>query len=65
MYHALRRFYMRIGLLFCFFTGFLHATAQPPLLPNVPVEISPNQIDPKNLSQPQLRALLELSLIHI
>ena len=59
MYHALRRFYMRIGLLFCFFTGFLHATAQPPLLPNVPVEISPNQIDPKNLSQPQLRALLE------
>ncbi len=38
---------------------FLAAYSQPPIDIQIPSVINPSQIDPKNLSQPQLRALLE------
>lgn len=39
--------------------SFSAAFSQPPIDVQIPGVISPSQIDPKNLSQPQLRALLE------
>ena len=50
----LRAIYMVICI--CSFSA---AFSQPPIDVQIPGVISPSQIDPKNLSQPQLRALLE------
>jgi protein involved in polysaccharide export with SLBB domain len=46
-----------VFLLFSFI--YIAAYAQPPAGTQIPSEMLPSQLDPKNLSQPQLRALLE------
>ena len=38
---------------------YMSAYSQPPIGTQIPSEMLPTQLDPKNLSQPQLRALLE------
>ncbi len=59
MHSANRSFWYKL-LVFSFFSfSYLSAFCQPPIITQIPTEINPSQIDPKNLSQPQLRALLE------
>lgn len=48
-----------LSILFLLIFKPLTAFCQPPIEMQVPSEILPSQLDPKNLSQPQLRALLE------
>lgn len=56
---AIRRFLINVSVLIIFLLSFLTGFAQPPIEAEIPTEINPSQLDPKNLSQPQLRALLE------
>ena len=59
MHIVKRRIMARIlFIVICSFC-FLAAHSQPPIDIQIPSVINPSQIDPKNLSQPQLRALLE------
>ena len=59
MQSAKRRFLIKMFFFIVFSFNSLLAFCQPPLEVQIPTEISPGQLDPKNLSQPQLRALLE------
>jgi protein involved in polysaccharide export with SLBB domain len=59
MQSAKRRFQIKMLFFIVFNFISLMAFCQPPLEVQIPTEISSGQIDPKNLSQPQLRALLE------
>ena len=59
MQSAKRRFLIKMLFFIVFNFISLMAFCQPPLEVQIPTEISSGQIDPKNLSQPQLRALLE------
>src|SRR4051812_30256408 len=52
-----RRFIQYLSCLY-FLTLCFPAFSQPPIQQQIPTEILPNQIDPKNLSQTQLSALL-------
>lgn len=56
---AKRRILVKVLFLFICSFSFLAAFSQPPIDVQIPSVINPSQIDPKNLSQPQLRALLE------
>ena len=56
---ALRRCLIKISVFLLFFLSYLSGFSQPPVETELPAAIDPSQIDPKNLSQPQLRALLE------
>jgi protein involved in polysaccharide export with SLBB domain len=59
MQSAKRRFLIKTLVFIFFIFNYLSAYCQPPVEIQIPTEISPSQLDPKNLSQPQLRALLE------
>ncbi len=59
MQSAKRRILVKVFFLFICSFSFLAAFSQPPIDVQMPSVINPSQIDPKNLSQPQLRALLE------
>ncbi len=55
-----KRCFLKKMLVFIFFSvAFLKGFCQPPIEIQVPTELSPSQLDPKNLSQPQLKALLQ------
>lgn len=56
MRSAISKVFVKVVLFFTLFIAGFTATAQPPI--EIPEGI-PSNIDPKNLSQPQLRALLE------
>lgn len=57
--HSAKRPFLFKTLVLIFFTfTYLSAFCQPPTEVQIPTEL-PSSIDPKNLSQPQLRALLE------
>ena len=57
MLRAIRSIFCKILILIIFFLSSFSAMSQPPVELPDPAEIS-GQIDPKTLSQPQLRALL-------
>jgi len=59
MHSAKRRFLIKNLFFILLSFNYLTAFCQPPIEIQIPSEINPGQIDPKNLSQPQLRALLE------
>jgi protein involved in polysaccharide export with SLBB domain len=58
MQRSSKRFILKYPVLLLIFFSSLSAYCQPPILPQNPQEILPNQIDPKNLSQTQLSSLL-------
>jgi protein involved in polysaccharide export with SLBB domain len=58
MHSAKRPFLFKTLVLIFFIFTYLSAFCQPPTEVQIPTEL-PSSIDPKNLSQPQLRALLE------
>jgi protein involved in polysaccharide export with SLBB domain len=58
MHSAKRPFLFKTLVLIFFSFTYLSAFCQPPTEVQIPTEL-PSSIDPKNLSQPQLRALLE------
>ncbi len=58
MQRSVHRFILKYPVFFFIFFCSFKAYCQPPVSQQIPSEILPNQIDPKNLSQTQLSSLL-------